>query len=213
MYRFWFLSFCLCSASELWSQCRTSESSPANPLLVQSVTVPQHLLTLNLWVQGKPRAFAVMENLPVNLMDEKLVTECQGQGFCDKTRESLLPDLQLEDFVFDETMRDSFELVSGKEIKQLAKVRRGRLSGILGRPFMQWFQWVFTALEVRLYRDCDPHITLPGENPYYLWTDYYQLPNGGYQFIGDVLYGHIAGPGYYDRNIRLTVRPDHQLYI
>ena len=213
MYRFWLLLFCLWQAAFAWSQCRTAEGLHATPVLVQTVKMPQRFLTLDIWVLGKPRTFVVMENLPLNVIDDKLVADCQEQGVCGKTDGSIIPGMQLEEFIFDEQMLASFKVISSSKMWRLLRVRKKNLFGILGRPFMEWFQWAFSANELALYRDCDPLISLPGESHDFLDADYYQLSHGEYPFIGDVLYGHVVEPTPYDRNIRLTVRPDPRLYM
>ena len=206
------LLFCLLVSAQSHAECRSAEGVLLNSVYQKRVSSERSYLTVQLKTDTQRYRFAIMDNLSDNLASSQLFSDCGEVGGCGGHPQGRLIDLRFGSEPLSEGVRATFRQTDDNDLKLLINDKKANISGILGQPFLDAFQWQFHGNRLTVYKGCDPNYA-GSEGYHFIRMDRYDLPYERFKFIGDVIYAHIVSGSRYDRNLRLTFNPDPRLYM
>lgn len=213
MHRCLLLLLCLLVSASDYAECRSEEGQILKPVYEKRIENTHSYLALTLKAGNQIQRYAVMNNMPVNLVSRQLFPNCIEEGSCMQRLENYVASLSFGSEYMGEKLRPTFQLVDDDDIELLLE-QKSRVRGILGPPFLEAFQWQFHDNQLKVYKDCNPYAGY-FEGDHLIRIERYdlRLPGNPMRFIGDVIYGHISSDTRYDRNLRLTFSSDPRLYM
>ncbi|AMO55271.1 hypothetical protein GZ77_11145 [Endozoicomonas montiporae] len=214
MKRCWLLLLGLVASLSGAASCRSTDGYLLEPVYQKRFRLESRYLTLTLKSVAGTHRFAVMESLNENLAIDSLFTEWGYSANGENVSHSRLQPMSFGSLVLPEDLRTTFNKVSDEDIiHQHLGNEHAKVSGILGRPFLDRFQWQFRQNELRVFKDCDPHFP-GGLDTFVFDVDRYDLLHNQKKLAGEIMHAHINSDNHrYDLAVKLTFSPDTSLYM